>query len=76
MASVCGRFASRAFNVEGIICLPLAHDPTLSRIWLMVHEEAEMEQLIHQLVKMVDVISIQRREAAEDTFRDVESLFA
>ena len=35
MSHVCGLFSRRAFNVDGILCLPL-EDGATSRIWLRV----------------------------------------
>ncbi|WP_252404807.1 ACT domain-containing protein, partial [Escherichia coli] len=35
MTHVCGLFARRAFNVEGILCLPI-QDSDKSHIWLLV----------------------------------------
>ena len=45
MSHICGLFARRAFNVEGILCMPLA-DATRSRIWLLVFEDQRLEQMI------------------------------
>ncbi len=43
MSHVCGLFARRAFNVEGILCLPLK-DGQQSRIWLLVADDQRLEQ--------------------------------
>lgn len=45
MSHVCGLFARRAFNVEGILCLPLK-DGQQSRIWLLVADDQRLEQMI------------------------------
>jgi acetolactate synthase-1/3 small subunit len=38
MSHVCGLFARRAFNVEGILCVPVG-DATCSAILLLVHRD-------------------------------------
>ena len=43
MSHVVGLFARRAYNVEGILCMPIG-DGAVSRIWLMVGEDARLEQ--------------------------------
>ena len=45
MTHVCGLFARRAFNVEGILCLPI-QDSNQSRIWLLVNDDQRLEQMI------------------------------
>ena len=36
MSHICNLFARRAFNVEGILCMPVS-DGKRSRIWLLVY---------------------------------------
>jgi acetolactate synthase-1/3 small subunit len=57
MATVCGLFARRAFNVEGILCMPIG-DGERSRLWLMVNEDERLDQLEKQLMKLVDVLEL------------------
>lgn len=47
MTHVCGLFARRAFNVEGILCLPI-QDSDKSHIWLLVNDDQRLEQMISQ----------------------------
>ena len=54
MTHVCGLFARRAFNVEGILCLPIQHSDK-SRIWLLVNNDTRLEQMISQIDKLEDV---------------------
>lgn len=54
MSHVCGLFSRRAFNVDGILCLPLG-DGQCSRIWLLVPEDDRLPQVISQLKKLEDV---------------------
>ena len=63
MSHVCGLFARRAFNVEGILCVAI-DGGTRSAILLMVHEDERLEQLIRQLRKLEDVIDIRRAPQA------------
>jgi len=71
MSHVCGLFARRGFNVEGIVCLPIA-DGTCSVILLVVNEDERLEQLLRQLRKLEDVLEIHRAPEAQDAFRAVE----
>jgi acetolactate synthase-1/3 small subunit len=57
MSHVCGLFARRAFNVEGILCLPVG-DGTRSVVLLLVHEDDRIEQVMRQLRKLEDVLEV------------------
>ncbi len=59
MSHICGLFARRAFNVEGILCLPL-QDNQHSRIWLQVADDQRLEQMISQIEKLEDVLHVKR----------------
>ena len=67
MSHVCGLFARRAFNVEGIACLPVG-DAARSAILLLVHDDDRLEQMTHQLGKLEDVIDIERADDAQQVF--------
>ncbi len=54
MSHICGLFARRAFNVDGILCLPLK-DGTQSRIWLLVQNDERLSQMVNQVEKLEDV---------------------
>jgi len=75
LSHVAGLFARRAFNLDGILCMPLP-DPARSRIWLRVQEDARLEQLIHQLEKLVDVEQVRRHPADHAVFRELEAYFS
>jgi len=62
MTHVCGLFARRAFNVEGILCTP-QEDGTTSRIWLVVKRDERLEQMIRQVRKLYDVLEVLAFEA-------------
>ncbi len=61
MSQVCGLFARRAFNVEGVACLPLPDAAGedggggLSRIWLLLREDQRLVQIVRQVEKLHDV---------------------
>lgn len=57
MAHVTGLFSRRAFNVEAILCLPVA-DSATSRIWLLVNEDGRLDQMMRQMRKLQDVYEV------------------
>jgi acetolactate synthase-1/3 small subunit len=57
MSHVCGLFARRAFNVEGILCMPVG-DGARSVVLLLVHEDDRIEQVVRQLQKLEDVVEV------------------
>nr|VUD33397.1 acetolactate synthase small subunit [Raoultella sp. NCTC 9187] len=59
MTHVCGLFARRAFNVEGILCLPIQNS-NQSHIWLLVNNDQRLEQMISQIDKLEDVEKVTR----------------
>lgn len=73
MSHICGLFSRRAYNVEGIVCIPLGSGET-SRMWLQVNEERKLEQIIKQVKKLPDVLSIARHDAGHKVFTGVEAL--
>ena len=74
MSHVVGLFSRRAYNVEGILCLPVG-DGRQSRIWLLVNEDQRLAQMIKQVEKLEDVIAIRRHNADHAVFQDLESFF-
>lgn len=74
MSHVSNLFARRAFNVEGIICLPIG-DGSESRIWLLVNEDARLDQMIKQIYKLQDVLEVQRHGADHEVFAGLEEFF-
>ena len=75
MSHVCGLFARRTFNLEAILCVPVA-DGTHSAILLRVLEEDRLGQLVRQLRKLEDVIAIERDASAAAAFTAVERTLA
>ena len=74
MVQVCSLFARRAYNVEGILCMPIG-DGDESRIWLLVDEDQRLDQLMKQLLKLVDVRDVRRHGANHDVFVRLEEFF-
>jgi acetolactate synthase-1/3 small subunit len=74
MSHVVGLFSRRAYNVEGILCLPL-DDGSRSRIWLLVNEDQRLQQMMKQVDKLEDVIGIRRHNADHAVFQNLESFF-
>ena len=72
MSHVCGLFARRAFNVEGILCLPV-DDGRRSVILFVLNEDERLQQMISQLRKLEDVIEIRRAPEAQGAFAAVAS---
>ena len=57
MSHVCGLFSRRAFSLEGILCLPFG-DGNRARLWLRVVEDDRLAQLVAQLGKLEEVLSV------------------
>jgi acetolactate synthase-1/3 small subunit len=74
MSHVCGLFARRAFNLEGIACLPVA-DGARSRVWLSVEDDRRMEQMVKQLQKLRDVIDVRLHKSEHGVFTKLEDYF-
>ncbi|CCV29832.1 putative acetolactate synthase small subunit [Yersinia enterocolitica (type O:9) str. YE212/02] len=75
MSHICGLFARRAFNVDGILCMPLAGGED-SRIWLQVLDDQRLQQMISQLEKLEDVLQVCRFDSEMPIFDQVEDLVA
>ena len=74
MSHVVGLFSRRAYNVEGILCMPVG-DGSQSRIWLLVNEEVRLEQMIRQVEKLEDVLTVRRHGAEHEVFERLEKFF-
>ena len=74
MSHVVGLFSRRAYNVEGILCLPVG-DGQKSRIWLLVNEDTRLPQMIKQVENLEDVIAIRRHHADHAVFSELEAFF-
>lgn len=74
MSHICNLFARRAFNMEGILCMPMPN-PQRSRIWLLVFEDQRLEQMVLQLEKLIDVLAVRRHAAEHEVFERLEQYF-
>lgn len=74
MSHVCGLFARRAFNVEGILCMPLAGGAE-SRIWLLVQDDHRLQQMISQVEKLEDVLRVRRHGEEMRIFDQVAEFY-
>ncbi|MFZ4534789.1 acetolactate synthase small subunit [Propionivibrio sp.] len=74
MSHVVGMFSRRAYNVEGILVMPVGNGET-SRIWLLVNEDARLEQMVKQIEKLEDVLAVRRHGATHEVFERMEAYF-
>ena len=70
MSHICGLFARRAFSLEGILCLPVG-DGSTSRMWLRVPEQDRLRQVMLQLEKLEDVLSVRRTTTGGVSFHEL-----
>jgi acetolactate synthase-1/3 small subunit len=73
MLQICGLFARRNFNLEGIFCTAIDQGAT-SCIWLKVDETDKLEQVRKQLAKLEDVLAVEERSDARDRFGELEAM--
>ena len=73
MLQICGLFARRIFNLEGIFCSAIDQGET-SCIWLKVDETDKLEQVIKQLAKLEDVLAIEERNDAREGITAMEAM--
>lgn len=74
MSHVVGLFSRRAYNVEGILVMPVGNGDT-SRIWLLVNEDLRLPQMIKQVEKLEDVLAVRRHGADHAVFERMEEFF-
>ena len=73
MTHVCGLFSRRAYNVEGIFCLPIG-DGRKSRILLLVDQDQRLSQMIKQVAKLEDVLDTTLHKEIHPVFEHVTVL--
>ena len=74
MSHIVGLFSRRAFNVEGILCMPVG-DGSTSRIWLAVGEDERLDQMVRQMEKLEDVLAVRRHGTEHAVFERLEEFF-
>lgn len=57
MSHITGLFARRAFNLEGILCSKIGAGEK-SRMYLLVNDDDNLEQIIKQLEKLYDILKV------------------
>ncbi|WP_419787855.1 acetolactate synthase small subunit [Pseudodesulfovibrio sp.] len=67
MSHICGLFARRAYNVEGIACMPVNGGQT-SIIWLLLDVEDRLDQMVKQVDKLHDVLAVGRHDRGHPVF--------
>lgn len=71
MSHITGLFSRRGFNLDGILCGYLG-DPSTSEMYLLVENNETLEQIIKQLQKLYDVISLNlHREFNIEAFENI-----
>ncbi|MDE3009510.1 MAG: acetolactate synthase small subunit [Pseudomonadota bacterium] len=74
MSHVVGLFSRRAYNLEGILVMPVGAGEQ-SRVWLKVIEDARLTQMIKQVEKLEDVLAVRRHGADHAVFERIEEFF-
>ncbi len=76
LSHICGLFARRAYNLEGVMVRPVINcTQNTSRMWLLVNEDERLPQVIKQTEKLVDVISVEQHEVKDSVFMQTEDYF-
>jgi acetolactate synthase I/III small subunit len=66
MSHITGLFSRRAFNLEGILCGQI-EDGNTSRMYLLVNKDERLDQILKQVEKLYDVISVSVRKDYDHT---------
>lgn len=74
MSHVCGLFSRRAYNMDGILCMPV-DDGKVSRIWIRVDSNGQLKQIIKQLQKLEDVQDVRYHDTEHEVFVRLEDYF-
>jgi acetolactate synthase-1/3 small subunit len=72
LARVAGLFSRRGFNIYSLAVAPTDEDERFSRITIVVDaESAPLEQVVHQLDKLVNVVAISQLAPADAVQREL-----
>lgn len=74
MSHVCSLFSRRAYNMDGIACMPFGNGEE-SRIWIRVNNNRQLEQIVKQLQKLEDVHTVRNHAGEHEVFAGLEKLF-
>ena len=76
LSHICGLFARRAYNLEGVMVRPVINcTQNISRMWLLVNEDERLQQVIRQTEKLIDVISVEQEEFKGSVFEQTQGFF-
>ena len=75
MSHICGLFARRAYNLEGILCVPFDNGRR-SRMWLRIKEQDRLQQVCAQLKKMEDVLTVTQEDMDADGMQKAIGYFS
>lgn len=64
MSHITGLFSRRGYNLEGILCGRIG-EGTQSRMYLLVEENEQFEQVVKQLSKLYDVLELRILEGVD-----------
>lgn len=71
LTRVAGLFSSRAYNIESLSVAP-TDDPTVSRLTLVTKgSDAVIQQIVNQLYKLIDVVSVEDMTGGEHIEREM-----
>ncbi len=71
LSRVAGLFSTRGYNIESLTVAP-TNDPTVSRITLVtVGSDSVIQQIINQLNKLIDVVSVENLTLGEHLEREL-----
>ena len=71
LSHVCGLFARRAFNLEGVLVAPF-QEGNISTMWLLVKQDERLEQIIKQLRKLYDIIEVHAHKVEHSAFECID----
>ncbi len=76
MSHITGLFSRRGYNLEGILCGRIG-EGSQSRMYLLVEENEQFEQVVKQLSKLYDVLELRILEGVDSgIFNRIEELVA
>lgn len=76
LSHICGLFARRSYNLEGVMIRPIVGSSSRkSCVWLLVNEVEKLPQLIRQTEKLIDVITVEQHDMKESIFEKTEQFF-
>ncbi|HEX2936515.1 MAG TPA: acetolactate synthase small subunit [Bacteroidales bacterium] len=74
MSHITGLFSRRGYNLEGILCGRIG-EGNQSRMYLLVEENEQFEQVVKQLTKLYDVLDMRILEGVDSgIFNKIEEL--